>query len=224
MEGWQEALAYLDALERSRIPIVVVIDDDRMEFPGYHARLYQQIGYLKRKPVDERALGLHQFGLNWPDPDQPCGIFMVDENLFQGATLSTIDGDDYFGLELHLGPISILLVDSNTNMDRARVQWNKRRHQTYLDLPGAAEIEEKWKTEPQVVMRQAQDRLAEQRALLAKRGVTRAAEMTDAELEAAGNRVAWRLRTSGRMKDVHQSKWPALFVDELAKHLDDIGP
>jgi hypothetical protein len=221
-ENLQTALRYLEALEKSSRPIVVAVRDERMKTPGFKPLLYQQIGFLREGPPREEAANLHLFDLNWPDPEQACGVFMLDERLFEGATLSTADGDDYFWLSLAFGPVTILVMDSNINMDGAFTEWRARQHQTYLDLPTPSEIEEKWRLEPNSeVMQELSQRLAETRAALADRGVTLPADMTDAELEAAGNRVAWRLRTSGRMNQVPNTEWLDVFLDDLAAALGE---
>jgi hypothetical protein len=223
-EDWETTLGYLGALERSGRPIVAAIRDPRMEKSGHHVQLYQQIGFLRRLPVVEEIPAVHRFALNWPDPDQQCGVFMVDEGLFEGATLDTVDGDDYFGLGLTLGPVEIVLLDSNTNMDHALDEWSKRQHQTYLDLPTPSEVEEKWRLEPNPeVVEQTRQRLGECRAGLAERGVP-VDHMSDAELEAAGNRISWTLRTSGRMSKVHHSEWVGLWLDDLAAALRSKTP
>jgi hypothetical protein len=221
-EDLQTALGYLGALEKSNRPVVVAVDDERIQTPGFKFRLYQQIGFLRKRPAREEAPTLHLFDLNWPDPEQACGIFMIDERLFEGATLRTVDGDDYFSLGLRLGRVKIVVLDSNTNMDRALEEWRGRQHRTYLDLPTSSEIEEKWRLEPnREVIREIKQRLTETRAALAERGVTVAAGMSDAELEAASDRVVWRLRTSGRMRNVPNTEWLGLFFDDLAAALRD---
>jgi hypothetical protein len=100
-------LGYLEALEKSNRPVVVAVDDERMKTPGLKSHLYQQIGFLRKRPARTEAPTLHLFDLNWPDSEQACGLFMLDERLFEGATLSTVDGDDYFGLSLAFGPVTI---------------------------------------------------------------------------------------------------------------------
>ncbi len=218
-EDLQTALGYLEALEKSNRPVVLAVYDERMETPGFKSRLYQQIGFLRKRPARREAPTLHLFDLNWPDPEQACGVFMLDERLFEGATLSTVDGDDYFWLSLNLGSVKVMVLDSNMNMDRAYREWSERQHRTYLDLPTPGEIEKKWRLEPnRDVIREIRERLAETRAALAERGVT-VTEMSDAELEAAGNRVSWRLRTSGRMAKVPNTEWLGLFRDDLAAAL-----
>jgi hypothetical protein len=217
-EDLQTALGYLEALEKSNLPVVVAVRDERMT-SGY---LYQQIGFLRERPTREEAPKVHLFDLNWPDPEQACGLFMLDERLFEGATLSTADGDDFFWLSLAFGPVTILVMDSNSNMNRASTEWRARQHKTYLDLPMPSEIEEKWRLEPnREVIEEIRQRLAETRAALAERGITLPADMTDAELEAAGSRVAWRLRTSGRMSQVPNTEWLDLFLDDLAAALGE---
>jgi hypothetical protein len=215
----QAALGYLAALEKSNRPVVIAVDDERLETPGFKSHLYQQIGFLRKRPARKEAPTLHLFDLNWPDPEQACGLFMLDERLFEGTTLSTVDGDDYFWLSLACGPVTILVMDSNLNMDRASAEWRARQHHTYLDLPTPSEIEEKWRLEPsREVLREIKERLADTRAALAERGVT-VAQMSDAELEAASNRVSWRLRTSGCMAKVPNTEWLGLFLDDLAAAL-----
>jgi hypothetical protein len=111
-------------------------------------------------------------------------------------------------------------MDSNINMDRALTEWRARQHQTYLDLPTPSEIEEKWQLEPnREVINEIRQRLAETRAALAERGVTLPSDMSDAELEAASDRVAWRLRTTGRMSGVPNTEWLDLFLNDLAAAL-----
>jgi hypothetical protein len=219
-EDLQAALGYLTALEKSNRPVVVAVGDERMT-PDF---LYKQIGFLRERSTTarEEAAKLHLFGLNWPDPEQACGLFMLDERLFEGATLSTVDGDDYFWLSLAFGPVTIVVMDSNANMDGAVAQWRARQHQTYLDLPTPSEIEEKWRLEPnRELIQEIRQRLAATRAALAERGVTLPADMTDAELEAASNSVAWRLRTSGRMNQVPHTEWLDLVLDDLGAALGE---
>ena len=217
-ENLEATLGYLEALVKSKRPVVVAGDDVRMETPGFKSHLYQQIGFLRKRPTRTEAPTLHLFDLNWPDPEQGCGLLTLDERLFEGATLGTDDGDDYFSLSLACGPVTIRVMDSNINMDRAATEWRERQHRTYLDLPTPSEIEEKWQLAPnREVVREIKPRLAEIRAALAERGVT--AQMSDAELEAASNRVSWTLRTSGRMAKVPNTEWLGLFLDDLAAAL-----
>ena len=221
-EDLQTALGHLRTLEKSNRPVVVAVHDERMKTPLFKSHLYQQIGFLREMPTREEPPKLHLFDLNWPDPDQACGLFMLDERLFEGATLNTFDGDDYFSLRLAFGPVTILVMDSNTNMERAVTEWRARQHQTYLDLPTPSEIEDKWRLEPnREVIQEIRQRLAETRAALAERGVSLPAEMSDAELEAAGNRIGWRLRTSGRMSQVPNTEWLDLFLDDLVAALGE---
>jgi hypothetical protein len=221
-ETWEAASGYLDALQRSPLPVVVAIFDPRLVDlnRGFKARLTQQIGFLRRFPVRAEHPHIHRFGVNWPDPDQPCGEFLVDERLFTGAGLSTLDGDDYFQLRVDLGPVSILVLDSNTNMDRAYNEWADRQHHSYLSLPSPREIEEKWRAEPNPdVIRKMRESLDALRVELVSEGATKAREMTDAELAAASERVSWTLRTSGRMTKVHHTEWRRLWIDELVANL-----
>lgn len=224
-EPWEAAVDYLAALvESSKRPVVVVTLEPRLANLNrrYGARLTEQIGFLRRLPVRDDYPYVHRFALNWPDRDQPCGQFIVDERLYEGATLSTNDGDDYFCLRLDLGSIALALLDANTNMDHAYAEWASRRHQTYLTLPSAREIEEKWAAEPnRRVIKNERARIAELRASMVARGVTTAREMTDAELAAAAERVSWHLRTSGRMSGIHHSEWLQLYLDELAAQLGE---
>ncbi|MGB2851698.1 MAG: hypothetical protein WBC01_08515 [Solirubrobacterales bacterium] len=223
-EDWEAALGYLRTLANSRRPIVAAIVDPRSEElnPRYKSRLTQQIGFLQQLPVHDDRPAVHRFALNWPDPNQPCGEFTIDKRLFEGASLGTIDGDDYFGLELDLGPISVLLLDTNTNMENAYRDWGKRYHQTYLDLPSASDIEKKWRAEPNREHVRAQKQYwAHRRAELVKRGAVAAEDMSDAALEAAGQRVAWYIHTSGRASTVHRSEWRALYLEEFSRHLRD---
>jgi hypothetical protein len=154
-EDWEAALGYLQALEKSRSPIVMAIIDLRLGElnPGYTVRLTEQIGFLRRLPDHGDRTTIHRFAVNWPDRDQSCGVLTLDERLFEGARLGTNDGDDYFALTLDL---------------------------------------------------------------MAK-------DMTDAELAAAGERVSWRLRTSGRMRDVPHTEYRTLWLDEFAANLREGG-
>lgn len=222
IEKWDAVVGYLRALEKSRRPIVIAITDARQEDLsfGHEARLNQQIGFLRVLPnLEERPL-VHRLRLDWPEPDQICGVYTVDERLLDRASLHTNDGDDYFGLRLDLGPVALVLMDANTNMDSAYEQWKERYQQTYLALPSAAEIEQKWQAEPDP------DRLAairqemkELRAELVDRGASVAEEMSDVEIAAAAERVAWALRMSGRMLNVPHADWRTLWLDEFADSL-----
>jgi hypothetical protein len=218
-EGWDAALGYLQALEKSGRPIVVAISDPRQEQLG---RPYatEQIGFLRMLPDREDQPQVHRFAVNWPDPDQPCGVLTVDGRRFEGARLSTGDGDHYFGLKLALGAIGVWVLDSNSNMDSAVGEWTKRYRQTYLDLPTPDEIEQKWKAEPnRARIRSIKQDLEEVRHELVKRGATVAEGMSETELAAAAERVSWNLRTSGRMSKVDPTEWRTLWLEEFADNL-----
>ncbi len=200
---------------------MAIIDPRQQQLsPGYRSRLTEQIGFLRALPANEDLPSVHCFALNWPDPDQPCGVFIVDERLFEGASLSTNDGDDYFGLKLALGPIAVVLLDTNINMENAYLEWRQRWQRTYLALPSADEIEKKWQAEPnRERIRSIKEEMERLRADLVERGATAAREMSDAQLAAASERVAWNLRTSGRMSRVPHAEWRTLWLDEFADNL-----
>jgi hypothetical protein len=220
VEEWSTTVAYLQALEGCGRPIVIAVRDPRQSEPGFRLWLNEQIGFLRLMPTDERAPNQLWLALNWPDMDQPCGRYAIDQRLFEGATLHTTDGDDYFGLAVHLGPVTITVMDNNINLEHASEEWRRRYHQTYLDLPRAREIEEKWESEPdRDTVRSMKEDVARWRHALVERGATAAEEMSDAELEAAANRVSWRLRTSGRMAHVPHERWLDLFLEEFASNL-----
>ena len=222
-EGWASTMAYLQSLETSGRPIVLAIANPRwreLDEASGGIWLTRQVGFLRRLPDREDRTTMHRFAVNWPDPAQSCGEFYLDERVFERAQLRTNDGDDYFRLELDLGAVSVLLMDANANMDGATREWRERYRQTYYDLPAASEIEEKWRAEPnREQLRTIKQHLAQLRADLVKRGATAAEGMSDAELEAASHRVAWGLRTSGRMSDVDREEWPALYLEEFARNL-----
>jgi hypothetical protein len=213
-EDWTAVLGYLRTLEKSGRPVVVAITDLR------HTRLSEQIGFLRVLPDHADQPTVHRLALNWPDPDQSCGEYTVDERLCEGATLSTSDGDDFFWLTLALGPVAMVVLDSNANMWRAGEEWRRRWRRTYYSLPTAEEIERKWEAEPdRVRIRELKRELEQLRADLVERGATRAEGMSAAELSAAGERVSWNLRASGRMGKVDPEDWYMLWVDEFADQL-----
>jgi hypothetical protein len=226
-ESWEDVLGYLGALESSGRPVVLATEDSRLGElnPGVRLQATKQIGFLQCLPLMHSGAEVHRFGLNWPDPDQPCGEFVIDQRLVEGARLGTADGDDYFRLALDLGPVALAIVDSNTNMDQAYEEWARRQHRSYLSLPSAREVEEKWRAETNAeVVKQRREELAALRRALVERGSVVASEMSDAELAAASERVSWRLRTSGRMSKVHHSGWKQMWFDELASDLGADAP
>jgi hypothetical protein len=205
-ESWEATLGYLRALEKAEHPVVLAVVDPHRQAEDLHrSDVMRQIGFLRVRPDRPNRPEDHLFELNWPDPDQPCGYFTVDERLFNGATLHTNDGDDYFILRLDLGTTVLELLDSNINMEHAYGEWQQRRQKT-------AEPDEE-------VLRLAKATLAETRAALVERGATAAKDMSDAELEAVGLRVTWSLRSSGRMSKVPRSEWNSLWLDEFAQKL-----
>ena len=141
-------MGYLQSLETSGRPIVLAIANPRWrELDAGGIWLTRQVGFLQRLPDREDRTTMHRFAVDWR-PAQSCGEFYLDERVLGRAQLRTNDGDDYFRLELDLGAVSVLLMDANANMDGATREWRERYRQTYYDLPGASEIEEKWRASP----------------------------------------------------------------------------
>jgi hypothetical protein len=128
VESWEAALAYLGMLEGQMV--VAIVQDSRqwdLLSPKVKIHLAQQIGFLKIFETLEQHPTLRGFGLRWPDRDQPAGEYWLDERLFEGATLHTNDGDDYFGLTFDMGPVTITLADTNLNMESALNAWMERK-------------------------------------------------------------------------------------------------
>jgi hypothetical protein len=218
-ESLEAVLGYLAALEESGHPIVLAVFDPEQDEFGFKHRLTRQIGFLRKLPGGERQPTIHRFGLNWPDPDQACGEFVVDERHLKDARLSTVDGDAYFSLSIQVGSVNLLLLDSNLEMDRAQQEWQERYGRTYGELPSAREIEEKWAAEDPDDLRALREELTRLREDLVERGAARAKDMSDAELQAAGDRVGWKLRTSGQMARVDKSEWKNLWIADLMEML-----
>jgi hypothetical protein len=111
VSDWSAVLDYLDALTKCERPIVVGVTDDRVP-TGY----LRQLGYLRslgaHRPVAEHPAA-SSFAIDWPQPGQIRGSVLLYQHLFEAATLSTDDGDDYFWFYLSFGPLTILFEDSN---------------------------------------------------------------------------------------------------------------
>ena len=113
INSWSEVIDYLMVLTRCERPIVAVVRDDRMPTPYTQLR-----GYLRDlgewQPMQGHPSARH-FGLDWPRPGEASGWVALFEHLFQGATLSTADGDDYFWFHLSFGSLTISFEDANRN-------------------------------------------------------------------------------------------------------------
>jgi hypothetical protein len=223
-EDWEAAHGYLKALEGSGRPIVVAIIDPRQEElnPRYRSHLTEQIGFLRERSVRGERPSVHWYALDWPDPEQPCGEFTIDERLFAGARLSTVDGDDYFGLDLDLGSIKLVVMDSNINMNDALNEWMRRR-KGYLHLRAPitlSEIEGKLEGEPdQQALHEMKETLNELRVRLAEHGATVATNLSDDELRAASKSASLMLHTSGRMNKVQPGERGELLFETLVAAL-----
>jgi hypothetical protein len=183
-EDWIATVGYLKALARSGRPIVVALSDERAS----HSYV-EQIGFLRH--LDEiRPDGSESFSLHWPDEEQLSGRLHLPESGFEGARLSTVDGDDYFGLKLSYGNFQIVVCDSNVRLDQAHPQ----RTRGLDDLPTPADMELELARLPQSeVGRQVLDEISALREALTASGADKAATLSDSELMATAVEVRWKL-------------------------------
>ena len=114
--GWTDVLHYLKVLADSGLVIVAGSRDVRAP----SGPLSQQRGYLG-SPREHRFVEFkpspigYLCPLHWPKPDDHAGYVTIYEHLFETATLSTVDGDDYFWLNVILGPTEVFFEDSARN-------------------------------------------------------------------------------------------------------------
>lgn len=189
LENWQAILRYLAALEKSCRPIVVAVEVDRAG-----SYLTQQIGFLRHHGQGQTSSSsphFESFSLYWPDPEQLAGGVALYEHLFKGATLRTVDGDDYFWLALGFGELRIMFLDSNINLDRA----HPIRRRELDDLPTADDFSREFAAGgTDEFVQKLRVELAGLRTQLIALGAERAAHMSDEEIMAEGVRVRWKLR------------------------------
>src|SRR3954452_17416821 len=164
-------MGYLSALAKSRRPIVVAVDTrDAQE------RLTQQIGFLRhdgRHRLPPSQPEYESFSVYWPDPNQLAGRVALYEHRFEGAMLSTADGDDYFGLGMSFGEVRIVFLDSNTHLDRA----HPNRKRELDDLWTAEDYGRDWAARGDVgFVRELRKEIAAWRAQLVERGAEEAAD------------------------------------------------
>jgi hypothetical protein len=218
-EDWDTTLGYLDALVNCGSAIVVAVHEDALAPPKTRLRLTQQIGFLSHGRRLENAPGHRLFELNWPDREQPSGFLAIAEHLFEGASLSTVDGDDYFGLEITVGSSQILILDANTNMDHAEKERARRIREEDRDLPDADQIQARWLEWPDhEVTRLEQAKAKELREELVRQGAVLAAEKSDAELAAVWPPL-WRRFTQKRTDVISDPNFGDPWVGELVIRL-----
>ena len=111
---YSQLVATLDAVIGE---VVIVRLGPRDGVPGPSAGLASLVGVLHKE--DQGRYDGHEFSVGNPYPDRAPehlsgGVFFVSESSFEAATLSTIDGNDYFVISVLVGPIKVLVqgVDS----------------------------------------------------------------------------------------------------------------
>jgi hypothetical protein len=190
LEDWAATLRYLGALERSGRPIVVAVSSGTAQAEGLAT---QQIGFLRHQGQHRLAPNLpayESFDLYWPDREQLAGHVALYEHLFEGAILSTNDGDDYFSLSLRLGELRIVFLDSNVHLDRA----HPKRERELDDLPTPADLEQEWEGYPSEWRRKVRSAISGLRQELVNHGAAAVKTMSDSEMMSTAVRARWKLR------------------------------
>jgi len=112
--GWDQLIDHLRALAESGQPIRIAVSDDRTRTAPY----LETSGWLRLESAPRVGpVGNHLPGalvtLLWPAHKGLGGRVALHADLFTGATLFTVDGDDYFTLTVQMGDIKIAFSDAN---------------------------------------------------------------------------------------------------------------
>jgi hypothetical protein len=212
-ESWEATLGYLKALGDCGSPIVVATTDKRII-----NRYTEQIGFLRyggRDHRDPNRPPYEWFSLFWPDPEQLAGRVRLYEHLFEGATLSTMDGDDYFGLELAFGTTRVVFLDSNINLDDA----HPKRTRELDDLPTAEEVERDLAAFPESeVSQRIRSQIVALRGQLVELGAERAKTMSDSDLMATAVRIRWKVRQHlARGESLVEADWIRALAEAIVR-------
>ncbi len=118
-ETWRESLDYdrlISTLDMVDGELVVVRLSPRAD-PDSRSGAASIIGELRHQ-VPARYEG-HEFSIGSPYPDRypeqlAGGVLFIDEGTFESATLTTLDGNDYFIISIKTRSMEILVQDNDS--------------------------------------------------------------------------------------------------------------
>jgi hypothetical protein len=126
VQRWDTAVAMLDAIVRSEMPVVVEVGEDSY----MQARTYASFrGLLRRTELATRSEREERFVVvpyttcsapgrgtyHEPRTKSDGGLITLAGERFVMGRLTTYDGDDYFFLTLWMGGTVVLLMDTNSH-------------------------------------------------------------------------------------------------------------